>query len=213
MVPVCCGTLVGALVGLCCSNLHLWVQAKINSNYDVEWVTESSVEQFSVHKSFSGFCLLMQYVFQSTTTAYKYFGFWEWAKVFYIFVTFFVFVSSLEGGTFSLHLCSFLPPCCLWPSFPYGQFFWGCVPLFLGLGTLWCCAEAEPRKSARFTITILKHFVPFSRVSSEAIGNVAQGFKGGMLCLAGRASKTYFYLCQVLHIIYKLVSPPWLETT
>lgn len=125
----------------------------------------------------------------------------------------FVFVSSLEGGTFSLHLRSLLPPCCSWPSFLCGQFFWGCVPLFLGLGTLWCCAEAEPRKSARFTITILKHFVPFSCVSSEAIGSVAQGFRGGMLCLAGRASKTYFYLCQVLHIIYKLVSPPWLETT
>lgn len=36
MVPVCCGTLVGALVGLCCSNLHLWVQAKINSDYNVK---------------------------------------------------------------------------------------------------------------------------------------------------------------------------------
>lgn len=47
------GTLVGALVGLCCSNLHLWVQAKMNSEY-VKWVIESSVEQFSMHKSFSG---------------------------------------------------------------------------------------------------------------------------------------------------------------
>lgn len=40
----------------------------------------------------------MQYVFQSTTTAYKYFGFWEWAKVFYIFVTFLCLSALLKAA-------------------------------------------------------------------------------------------------------------------
>lgn len=161
------------------------------------------------------FCPLMQYMFQSTT-AYKYFGFWGWAKNKPLHIcNLFVFVSSLEGGTFALYLCSFLSPCCPWPSFLCGQFFWGCVPLFLGLGTLWCCgAEAEPRKSARHPATIMKHFVPLPCVSSGAIGSMAQGLKGTCCALLVELVKlTHFYIRQVLHIFYKLLSPPLLETT
>ena len=91
----------------------------------------------------------------------------------------------------------------------------GAVSLLLALGV---CGVAVLKLSqggpARLTVSVLKHFVPLLCASQQCCWQHGAGTLKGTRCalLVELVKLVCFYLCQVLHVTYKLLSPPWLET-